>query len=200
MKTCNKCKIEKHTSEFHNSFTAKDGLQPYCKVCRREHDESLKALPKTPVAPKVCTKCGVEKQPSEFYNNSRTRDGLSTQCGPCLLEAQNNKNRENPKRSMTQRAKTRASKAGVSFSITEDCFEIPEYCPVLGIKLEHSRGSKGYEDNSPSLDRIKPELGYVPGNVAIISMRANRLKNDGTLEEFRKLVKWLEAQEASGCP
>jgi hypothetical protein len=35
-------------------------------------------------------------------------------------------------------------------------------------------------------------VGYVPGNVNIISFRANTLKNNGTLEEFKKLIKWME--------
>jgi hypothetical protein len=49
-------------------------------------------------------------------------------------------------------------------------------------------------DTSPSLDKINPELGYVPGNVAIISYRANRIKNNGTAEEHRLIADWMDAQ------
>ena len=41
---------------------------------------------------------------------------------------------------------------------------------------------------SPSLDRIVPDRGYVPGNVRVVSDRANRLKGDRNLEELRRLA------------
>ena len=34
--------------------------------------------------------------------------------------------------------------------------------------------------------------GYVPGNIAIISMRANRMKSDADKSEVEKLVGWLQ--------
>ena len=42
---------------------------------------------------------------------------------------------------------------------------------------------------------LYPEKGYV--RIMESLLRANHLKNNGTLEEFRKLVKWLKEQEAS---
>jgi hypothetical protein len=38
-------------------------------------------------------------------------------------------------------------------------------------------------------------LGYVRGNVTIISNRANRIKNDASLDEVRKVVSWLETKK-----
>ncbi|WP_145960516.1 hypothetical protein [Novosphingobium meiothermophilum] len=49
-------------------------------------------------------------------------------------------------------------------------------------------GNKGGGANSPSLDRIEPELGYVPGNTIVISNRANRLKSDATIDELRAIA------------
>lgn len=37
MKICNKCKIEKPKNEFDKHSAKRDGLQPHCKICRREH-------------------------------------------------------------------------------------------------------------------------------------------------------------------
>lgn len=48
-------------------------------------------------------------------------------------------------------------------------------------------------DNSPSLDRIDNSSGYVKGNVHIISMRANRIKSDATLQELKSVVKYLDS-------
>jgi hypothetical protein len=68
---------------------------------------------------------------------------------------------------------------------------IPPLCPVLGIHLAPSEAGAGRNDNAPSIDRIQPELGDVPGNVVVISWRANRLKWEGSAAEFRKLAEVL---------
>jgi hypothetical protein len=86
-------------------------------------------------------------------------------------------------------AKHRTEKSGVIFNLTiDDIPEVPEYCPLFNIKIFRSV-SRYQCDNSPSLDRIIPSLGYVKGNVRIISNRANRLKNNGSSEEFEILYR-----------
>ena len=62
--------------------------------------------------------------------------------------------------------KHRARKKGVPFKLTLADITVPEFCPVLGIRFEH-----GSRDSRPEFDRIIPEIGYVPGNVRIISGR-----------------------------
>lgn len=94
---------------------------------------------------------------------------------------------------MLNRAKTRANKNNIPFSITEKDIVIPEYCPIMGIKLEHHRGKPGAYKNSPSLDRIIPEKGYVPGNVRVISQLANQCKGNATIEELIQFSKWINA-------
>lgn len=93
-------------------------------------------------------------------------------------------------------AKRRAKVNGVRFKITEDyleeIFPRDNLCPVFGVAFE--RGGQGSErDNSPSLDRIIPELGYVEGNVVWISNRANTLKRDASWEELQKIASWLKS-------
>ena len=89
-----------------------------------------------------------------------------------------------------ENAKKRAKKFGLDFNIeVQDC-EAPEYCPVLGIRLVST--NSGPSDNSPTLDRINPAKGYVKGNVVVISNRANRIKNDATVEEMRRVADWFE--------
>ena len=48
--------------------------------------------------------------------------------------------------------------------------------------------------NSPSLDKIIPEKGYMIGNVAIISERANAIKQDATYKEIINVGKWLQKE------
>jgi hypothetical protein len=42
------------------------------------------------------------------------------------------------------------------------------------------------------LDRLIPELGYVKGNIAVVSTRANTLKRDATPEELMKVARFYE--------
>lgn len=78
------------------------------------------------------------------------------------------------------------------FTITAADLTLPATCPILGIPLRKSRQSKlGPKDDSFSLDRIDSTKGYIPGNVAIISWRANRLKNNGTAAEHARIAVWI---------
>lgn len=62
---------------------------------------------------------------------------------------------------------------------------VPDTCPILGIPIFRAKGNLC--NNSITLDRIIPELGYVKGNVRVISCRANKLKSNMTLAEMWKL-------------
>lgn len=100
---------------------------------------------------------------------------------------------ENPVRYMLYKAKKNAKKSEISFDLDHKDISMPDKCPVLGIQLRIGNGKTEY--NSPSLDRYNSNLGYTKDNVSIISWRANHLKNNGTLDEFRSLVKWMEERE-----
>ncbi len=94
-------------------------------------------------------------------------------------------------RRLVQEAKGRAKKRGLPFDLCEDDIVVPAICPVLGIPL-CSGDLPGPGNNSPTLDRIDPKGGYVKGNVWVISGKANRCKNDATLDELKMLVAALE--------
>ena len=99
------------------------------------------------------------------------------------------KHRLDPIRYKLEKLKIRARKFGVPFDLVAADIAIPTHCPVLGLAL---RGfGEGRAENAPEFDRLVPALGYVRGNVAIISRRANRIKNDGTLEEHERIVEWM---------
>ncbi|MGO9358057.1 MAG: hypothetical protein ACLP1D_10325 [Xanthobacteraceae bacterium] len=107
--------------------------------------------------------------------------------------------RENVARELLRNAKSRASKLGLEFDITIDDVFVPAWCPVLGIPLfVNPEERSGACPNSPTLDRIDNLKGYVRGNVAVISWRANRLKSDGSLEEHELVTAWLRAVITEG--
>lgn len=93
---------------------------------------------------------------------------------------------------MIRRAKRRSIVLKVNFNLVPEDIMIPSYCPILDIPLKVSSGK--WSDNSPSLDRLIPELGYVKGNIAVISYRANLIKSYGTSEEHRKIANWIDNQ------
>jgi len=96
-----------------------------------------------------------------------------------------------PRYQMWCSAKRRASKAGVPFDLKFSDFpEIPATCPVLNIPLKFN-SRRGPCSNSPTLDRIIPALGYVKGNIKIISHRANTIKSDGTAEEILAVARYI---------
>lgn len=108
-------------------------------------------------------------------------------------EVQNNKT----ERRMLSRTRHRARRNGVDFDITEADINIPKFCPVLGIAL-HGRQGRGFHRDSPSLDRIVPSRGYIPGNVRVISARANLLKNDATVSELQAVIDDLRRLSEEG--
>ena len=88
-------------------------------------------------------------------------------------------------------AKGRAKKHGLEFNITLDDIVIPEKCPITGRPLRKISSNGKFCNDSPSLDRINNAFGYIKGNVAVISYKANSRKSDMTLEEVNRLRNYM---------
>lgn len=99
-------------------------------------------------------------------------------------------NHKRPDMYMVRAARRRAKASGIECTITAEDITIPKRCPLLGLRLKRRD-----KDCAPTLDRIDPAKGYIPGNVWVISMKANRIKNDATLEELEQLVFSLRAHD-----
>jgi hypothetical protein len=97
--------------------------------------------------------------------------------------------RRDPRGRMLSSARERAKTKGVPCTITKDDIIMPDVCPILGLPLQVNDTKAG--PNSPSLDEIRPGLGYVPDNVQVISHRANVLKNNATVEELECVLEHL---------
>ncbi len=102
-----------------------------------------------------------------------------------------------PEKVLWDSARQRARKEAIPFEIKPEDIFIPPCCPVLGIPLQRRVG-RGGGDASPSLDRIVPEKGYVLGNIAVISNKANRIKSNATSEELDRVAMWLRTTLKGG--
>ena len=95
----------------------------------------------------------------------------------------------------------RANKQGVPHDIDwkyiKSIFPKNYKCPVLGIKMEFGQKNNSF-DNSPSLDKIIPQKGYVKDNVVWISMKANQIKSNGSDEEVMRVAIWLKKINEKG--
>jgi hypothetical protein len=95
------------------------------------------------------------------------------------------------KTKMLNGAKNRAKIKNLDFNIDLSDIIIPEYCPVLKIKLNVHKGIPGGKKDSPALDRINNNIGYVKGNVRVISHLANMMKSHANNEELLLFAKWI---------
>ncbi len=78
-----------------------------------------------------------------------------------------------PAIALHSRARQRAARRGLPFNLNVSDVVVPPICPALGVPIIIGETRSPY---SPSLDRIRPALGYVRGNTRVISDKANRLK------------------------
>ncbi len=185
-KVCILCGLEKPLEEFTKCKKSTDGRGSYCKVCHKAYTKQWQL--DNP------EKVEASKKQSRERNREKTRVKRRkdrAEKPEVFLQYSRDFAENNPEKLALYEARKRAKKFNLPCTITEDDIMIPEFCPILGIRLV--RGSTDdNRDACPSLDRILPDLGYVLGNIAVISYRANRLKNDGTIEEHRKVADWIE--------
>lgn len=109
--------------------------------------------------------------------------------------AQFNYRKKRPEKYLYNLAKRRClyRPNGYEFSIKVEDVVIPEVCPLLQIKLDILSPNV---DVHPSIDRIDSKKGYIPGNVMVISHRANRIKSDANAKELAMIASNLAQIEA----
>lgn len=132
-----------------------------------------------------CSGCKTDKPIESFSKNRAMKSGRANWCKDChralytseeYLARRIARRDASIERSMLIEVRARAKKRGLAFDLELADIVIPSRCPVLGLTLERHRGA--LKNNTPTMDRINPAHGYVKGNIAIISWRANRLKSD----------------------
>lgn len=203
MKRCTKCGVLKPLSDFSKQASQKDGIKPQCKACdkiytdkyhadHREHRKSYQAAynKEHPEILDRGRKKYAEEHKEEIKENRRIRES-QPEIKAKKAERRKNTKAASPIHVLFMQTKSRAKQSGIPFTIEETDLVVPEFCPVLGIPLKWQVGSRS--PNTPSIDRRIPALGYTPKNITVVSWRANRLKNDGTAEEFHRIADWMDS-------
>lgn len=168
---CNDCRIYKLKDNFAKHKKCKDGIYSICYECsnirkRKYYQENKKDL--------------LEKQRIK-------RNTHSYRAKNRLQQKQYRKN--NPVKLLIMWARNKCKKRDIEFNLKEKDLTYTGICPVFNIKLE--MGGENL-DNSPTLDRIDPNKGYIAGNVQIICHLANRIKNNATEEQIKLILNYIE--------
>ena len=142
---------------------------------------------------KVCTLCGKRKSMEKYPPDKRAGDGKQARCRACVASEVMRIYRERPEFHLLERARQRARRKGMEFDlVVDDITPLPKRCPIFGQLLRPGNGQQN--PNAYSLDRIDNNKGYIRGNVMVISYLANRLKNDGTADQHRRIADWMDQQ------
>jgi hypothetical protein len=87
------------------------------------------------------------------------------------------------------RAKAKGIPCGIDFYFLSDLLVDQEYCcAVTAIPLEPPLAGAALHPFGPSLDRISPQLGYVPGNVRIVCNMVNSAMNVWGARALHRMV------------
>ena len=193
--TCRVCGKTKPIEDFCKNNRNKLGRSRLCKECKNEEDRRYhEKIYKDPERRKI----ELEKR-REWKNAHREQVRLSAfeynnrpEVKERKLEwARNHMNitqltEKQYIHKMWRNAKSRAERDGLPFNIEESDIVIPKCCPILCTALILNKNYKySNPEHTPSLDKINPKLGYVKGNVQVISFKANTMKNSATIEELK---------------
>ena len=199
-KKCSICGEIKPLEEFAKKTGRKDNVSYCCILCnRKRHKKWYEANPEVSQAYRDATAEGRREYDKARYEEKYDEIRIAQaeyydEKADQVMAQQREALKKNPAKGMWKMAKNRVQKTGKwEFTITEQDIVVPEFCPVFGMRLEFGRMPD--RENSPSLDRIDSTKGYIPGNVAVISWAANKLKSNGTADQHRLIADWMDAQK-----
>ena len=151
---------------------------------------------------KQCTKCNLTLSVDKFHPTKNT-------CKKCGSIARANlHNKQTDAEYLWTSARNRAKRNNRAFSITVADVEavMTDVCCILNMPIKRylitpnntSPTKFAIKDDSKTLDRIDPTKGYEPGNIRVISWRANSLLKDMTLEELKAISNYYHSL-TNGC-
>lgn len=205
---CRTCKKEKPLSEFNKDKRHSSGYATQCKECKRAYDraryEKIKNDPEFHSKKLQHGKKYRESHKEQIHKYSseyNMRPEVIERKATWYQEKMSKMTIEERLKLMVKRAKDRAKLKNVEFNITWEDIEYVNTCPILEIPLNWGEASNegGRNIDTPSLDRINPSLGYIKGNVKIISTLANMMKSSANREQInlfcKNINKYIENEE-----
>jgi len=197
-------------------FIPRNGKHIYCTedCIQSKYKRTTVSFSENPT--RICPRCNEKKHFKEFRKaKTKKTDGWIAQDGSkrktdCLICERYEAAKRYRKNGIHQRynaLRVNANKKNVPFEISKEYLaklfeEAPNKCPILGIELkvnDYSPGAKDnkgdFRNNSYSVDRIVPELGYIEGNLIIVSDLANRIKNSATPDQVLKVGEFFKKLE-----
>lgn len=186
MRFCTVCKYCKPFDEFPvRKCNGKVGIHPSCKQCERDRRngqrwadiERWRAKERLYAGRSKARRKAAGIKPREYKTKSERLAAHSAWAA------------KNKHRILWAQARRRAAIMGLDFNIDPYDVVIPDTCPILKKPIHR-----------PSLDRVDNRLGYVKGNVAVISMDANRMKSDHTIETLKRVIEYIESHAGTTAP
>jgi len=160
MKICAKCKKEQSKSDFYKNSCSSSGLDSYCKSCKRIITKEIRER----------TKDRTSKQ-----RKDRLRTDLLYK--KHISEQKKVYYWKDVEKRLFYATRSRCKQRNIPFLISKKDIIIPTECPLLKVPFDRDR-------YSPTIDRLVPSLGYIPGNIQVVSKKANTMKNDASFEEL----------------
>ncbi len=176
-KRCCTCREDKPIEEFHHWNRSPDGHVKRCKKCarmshnnsRRRHKDKINRINREAY---VLHKPRIRATQSKYLRNRREK----ARSGDKAIHAQ----------ILFKAIRYRAKRKGIPFNIEASDIVISDLCPVLGLKLEMSL--RQMSPASATVDRIEPAKGYTKGNIIVVSLKANVIKSDATVDELLRVA------------
>jgi hypothetical protein len=152
------------------------------------------------VTSKVCSKCKVDKLAEEFDPRPERSCGIRSDCKECRskrVSARYFRRRATEPKILWEenayaRAKERAKKNNLAFELHRE--DVVKALEEGGDKCAYCYTCLDFQSvmsdrwAAASIDRVIPDLGYVPSNVVVSCYRCNATKNNSTPEELRALA------------
>lgn len=173
-KICRDCGRELPLDMFYKNGT---GYRPECKEC------TLKAISERRSRDIEASRA----KERERYHKNRDKEIAA------MKRYRKNLKETNYFKHFIMNKKKSVMRACIHWDLDEDYLRelFTGVCPVFGCAI-HAGGAK--DDCKAELDRLIPSKGYVKGNVRWISRRANRIKSDASIDEIKKILKYMEEQ------
>lgn len=171
-KECRVCKIIKPINMFGINNSIIGGYENRCKECRNNYAAIQRDIHRETTN---------KRYTDRYHSDSEFKEHRKKIQKEVVLK----RKYEHPEKNLLSWAKIRANDKNLDFNLELNDIIIPEYCPILNIKLNLDSNI----NTSPSLDRIDINKGYIKGNVQVISMKANTMKNSATFEELKMFTK-----------